>query len=88
MIASPRAGRARVISRASLAEPEGGLGLAMRDIVPPGVPASVRKMKIDKVLERLRPYGGKVLKTSVSEQDEKHIQKALTTESTDPDWGC
>ena len=37
----------------------------------------IRKITPDKVLEEIRPFGGKVLRTSLSHQDEAKLQVAL-----------
>jgi len=37
----------------------------------------VRKVTTDKVLEALKPYGGAVLKTSLTHEDETRLQEAL-----------
>jgi uncharacterized membrane protein len=52
----------------------------VRDLVQPGTSAIfmvVRKVTTDKVLEALKPYGGTVLKTSLSHEDEARLQEAL-----------
>jgi uncharacterized membrane protein len=37
----------------------------------------VRKVKLDRVLPELQPFGGKVIKTSLTNQQEKRLQEAL-----------
>jgi uncharacterized membrane protein len=37
----------------------------------------IRKITPDKVLEEIRPFGGKLLRTSLSHQDEAKLQAAL-----------
>jgi len=37
----------------------------------------VRKVTPDKVIEALKPYGGTVLKTSLTHEDETRLQEAL-----------
>jgi uncharacterized membrane protein len=52
----------------------------IRDLVTPGTSALfmiVRKVTTDKVLDALKPYGGTVLKTSLSREDETRLQEAL-----------
>jgi uncharacterized membrane protein len=52
----------------------------VRDLVKPGTSAIlmvVRKVTTDKVLDALKPYGGTVLKTSLSREDEQRLQEAL-----------
>lgn len=43
------------------------------------VPPSVRKVTPDKVLEEVSPYGGKVLRTSLSKDQEAQLQEVLTS---------
>jgi uncharacterized membrane protein len=52
----------------------------VRELVQPGTSAIfliVRKVTTDKVLEALKPYGGTVLKTSLTHDDEARLQEAL-----------
>ena len=52
----------------------------VRGMITPGTSAlflMVEKVTPDKALERLSKYGGTVLKTSLSKQDEQEIQEAL-----------
>lgn len=52
----------------------------VQDLVQPGTSAIlmiVRKATPDKVLEALRPYGGTVLRTSLSHDSEQRLMKAL-----------
>lgn len=52
----------------------------VRNLVKPGTSAIlmiVRKVTTDKVLDTLKPYGGTVLKTSLSREDEARLQEAL-----------
>jgi len=52
----------------------------VRDLVQPGTSAIfmiVRKVTTDRVLDALKPYGGTVLKTSLSHEDEERLQEAL-----------
>jgi len=44
----------------------------------------VRKVKLDRVLPELQPFGGKVLKTSLTNEQEARLQKALKDLSTAP----
>ncbi|MGO9502395.1 MAG: DUF1269 domain-containing protein, partial [Streptosporangiaceae bacterium] len=51
-----------------------------RDMVKPGTSAlflMLEKVTPDKALEAMSKYGGTVLKTSLSKDDEKAIQEAL-----------
>ena len=52
----------------------------VRDMLKPGTSALflvVEKVTPDKAIEALRPYGGTVLKTSLSKKDEEQLQQAL-----------
>jgi uncharacterized membrane protein len=52
----------------------------VRDLVKPGTSAImliVRKVTPDKVEDGLKPYGGTVLKTSLTREDEARLQEAL-----------
>jgi uncharacterized membrane protein len=52
----------------------------VREMLKPGTSALfliVEQMTTDKALEGLSKFGGKVLKTSLSEEDEKELQEAL-----------
>ncbi len=52
----------------------------VRDLVKPGTSAImliVRKVTTDKVEDALKPYGGTVLKTSLTREDETRLQEAL-----------
>ena len=52
------------------------------DLVKPGTSAVMfvsRKMTADRVLEELKPYGGTVLRTSLSHEDEEELVKALSS---------
>jgi len=53
----------------------------VRDMLQPGTSALflvVEKVTPDKAIEGLRPFGGTVLKTSLSEETEKALQEELT----------
>jgi uncharacterized membrane protein len=59
----------------------------VRDLVKPGTSAIlmvVRKVTTDKVLDALKPYGGTVLKTSLTREDETRLQEALQGQVTAP----
>ena len=52
----------------------------VRDMVKPGTSAlflMLEKVTPDKAVEAMSKYGGTVLKTSLSKQDEKELQDAL-----------
>jgi uncharacterized membrane protein len=52
----------------------------VREMIKPGTSAIlviVRKVTPDRFLEALRPYGGTVLRTSLSHEDEQRLQEAL-----------
>ncbi len=52
------------------------------ELVKPGTSAVMfvsRKMTADRVLEELKPYGGTVLRTSLSHEDEEELVKALSS---------
>jgi uncharacterized membrane protein len=52
----------------------------VRDMLKPGTSALflvIEKVTPDKAIERLRPFGGTVLKTSLSEETEKALQEEL-----------
>jgi uncharacterized membrane protein len=52
----------------------------VRDMLKPGTSALflvIEKVTPDKAIEALRPYGGTVLKTSLSEETEKELQAEL-----------
>jgi len=52
----------------------------VRDMVKPGTSAlflMLEKVTPDKAVEAMRKYGGTVLKTSLSKEDEKELQEAL-----------
>ena len=55
----------------------------MKDLAGALLPGSstlfvlVRKATPDKVIEEIRPYGGRILRTSLTEEDEDALQKAL-----------
>ena len=52
----------------------------MRDLVTPGTSAIfliIRKVTPDKVEDALKLYGGTVLKTSLSREDEARLHEAL-----------
>jgi uncharacterized membrane protein len=52
----------------------------VREMLKPGTSALfliVEQMTTDKALDGLSKFGGKVLKTSLSEEDEKELQEAL-----------
>lgn len=56
----------------------------VRDMLKPGTSALfmiVEQMTTDKALAALSKYGGTVLKTSLSEEDEKELQEALHGEA-------
>ena len=53
---------------------------AVRDMVQPGTSAlflMLEKVTPDKAVEAMSKYGGTVLKTSLSKDDEKELQDAL-----------
>jgi uncharacterized membrane protein len=53
----------------------------VRDLMQPGTAAVVmlfQKATPDKTLAALRPFGGTVLKTSLSNEAEQHLQEALS----------
>ena len=45
----------------------------------------VRKVTPDKVLEEIAPYGGKVLRTSLTKDEEAQLQEVLTNRGITPD---
>jgi len=58
----------------------------VRDMLQPGTSAlflMVEKVTPDKAVDALSKYGGTVLKTSLSKQDEKELQEALHGGSTE-----
>lgn len=44
----------------------------------------VRKVTPDKVLEEVAPFGGKVLRTSLSKDDEEQLQEVLNSRGIEP----
>ncbi|MEM8780928.1 MAG: DUF1269 domain-containing protein [Cyanobacteria bacterium P01_G01_bin.49] len=44
----------------------------------------VRKVTPDKVLEEIAPFGGKVLRTSLSKDDESQLQEVLSNRGIEP----
>ena len=46
----------------------------------------VRKMTPDKVVEELTPYGGKVMRTSLSKADEAKLQEALSSAKQEAEY--
>jgi Protein of unknown function (DUF1269) len=59
----------------------------VRDMLKPGTSAlflTVEKVSPDKAVEALTKYGGTVLKTSLSKEAEKELQKQLHGDSSDP----
>ena len=52
----------------------------VQDVLQPGMAAVVlifSKVTPDKALDKLAPYGGEVLRTSLSDEAEEEISKAL-----------
>ena len=62
----------------------------IQDVVQPGTSAIlviVRKATPDKVEEALRPYGGTVLRSSLTRDSEQQLMKALHgNDPTAPTW--
>jgi uncharacterized membrane protein len=53
---------------------------SLGDTLEPGTSALfilVRRVTLDKVLPELRPFGGKVIRTSLSTEQETHLRRAL-----------
>ena len=44
----------------------------------------VRKVTPDKVLEEVAPFGGKILRTSLSKDDESQLQEVLNNRGIEP----
>jgi uncharacterized membrane protein len=61
----------------------------VRDMVQPGTSAlflMLEKVTPDKGVEAMSKYGGTVLKTSLSKDDEKELQDALHGAQADTQW--
>jgi uncharacterized membrane protein len=59
----------------------------VRDVVKPGTSALfmvIQKVTPDKVIEALKPYGGEVLRTSLSEDAEQRLREAMQGEEKVP----
>jgi uncharacterized membrane protein len=60
---------------------------SMAEQFPPGTSGLfvlARRMNFDKVLPELKAFGGKVIKTSLSNEEEEHLRHALEGLSTAP----
>lgn len=74
------AGLGAIMGKISKSSIDKGFQQQVRDQVKPGTSALfliVEQMTTDKALAGLSKYGGTVLKTSLSEEDEKELQEAL-----------
>jgi uncharacterized membrane protein len=63
----------------------------VRDMLKPGTSALflvIEKVTPDKAIEALRPYGGMVLKTSLSEETEKELQAELNPDGAQQPVGA